>query len=187
VPANLPDEARSDQQALEDHLAALACETFLGKCEDVGTEPMLDFGRSVALRTIDVKWKDHLHAMDELRSGIQLRSYAQLDPKIEYKSEGGEMFEHMLISIADEVCILLFRVRVERRTDREVEGIWGMSEMRREQTQAEQYARRQEMVADAAGSRAPIEPIRVAQKVGRNDPCPCGSGKKFKHCCGRMR
>ncbi|NLW51490.1 MAG: preprotein translocase subunit SecA [Candidatus Brocadiaceae bacterium] len=187
IPADLPEEARADAEVLETHLTAAAREAFLSKCEDVGVEAMLDFGRSVALRTIDVKWKDHLHAMDELKSGIGLRGYAQLDPKIEYKSEGGEMFERMLISIADEVCSLLFRVRVERRTDREVEGIWGMTEMRREQMQALQYAQRQETVADAAGARAPAEPIRVSQKVGRNDPCPCGSGKKFKHCCGRFR
>jgi len=185
VPAELPPEARGEAEALGTHLAERARDAFLRKCRDVGADAMLDFGRAVALRTIDMKWKDHLHAMDELKSGIGLRSYAQLDPKIEYKSEGGEMFERMLISIADEVTGLLFRVQVERRTDREVEGIWGMSEMRRDQPQAEQYARRQELVADAAGSRAPAEPIRVAQKVGRNAPCPCGSGKKFKHCCGR--
>ena len=187
IPAELPEEARIDLDALEAHLVERARNAFLRKCEDVGKEPMLDFGRSMALRTIDMKWKDHLHAMDELRSGIGLRSYAQLDPKIEYKSEGGEMFERMLISIADEVSSLLFRVQVERRTDREVDGIWAMTAMQREQLSAEDYARRQEQVADAAGPRAPVKPIRVQQKVGRNAPCPCGSGKKFKHCCGRRR
>jgi preprotein translocase subunit SecA len=185
VSAEIPDGARSDMQAIEDHLIALARRTFQEKCEAVGKEMMLDFARTLALRTIDIKWKDHLHAMDVLKSGIGLRGWAQLDPKIEYKSEGGEMFERMLMSIAEEATDLLFRVRVEERTDRQVRGIWDASEMRHEQFRIDQYAEQQEQTADAAGGRVAVKPIRVAQKVGRNQPCPCGSGKKFKHCCGR--
>jgi preprotein translocase subunit SecA len=185
VSAEIPEGARSDVQAIEDHLIALARRTFQEKCEAVGKDMMLDFARTLALRTIDVKWKDHLHAMDVLKSGIGLRGWAQLDPKIEYKSEGGEMFERMLMSIADEATDLLFRVRVEERTDRQVRGIWDASEMRHEQFRIDQYAEQQEQTADAGGGRVAVKPIRVAQKVGRNQPCPCGSGKKFKHCCGR--
>ena len=185
VPAEIPPECMGDLDVLEKHLVERAKAVFREKCEAVGKELLLDFSRSLALRTTDMKWKDHLHAMDVLKSGIGLRGYAQVDPKLEYKSEGGEMFEQMLISIADEFTDLLFRVRVEERTDREVEGIWGMSEMRHEQFRVAEYARRQEQTADGAGVRPPAKPIRVEQKVGRNELCPCGSGKKFKHCCGR--
>jgi preprotein translocase subunit SecA len=185
VPAEIPEEAKTQIDAVEDHLIARALSLWDDRCERIGKEMLLDFARSLVLRTIDMKWKDHLHAMDVLRSGIGLRSYAQLDPKIEYKSEGGEMFEQMLIRVADEVTGLLFRVEVEERTDRQVGGIWGMSEMRQEQFNVEEYAKRQEQLADNAGARPAAKPIRVSQKVGRNEPCPCGSGKKFKHCCGR--
>jgi preprotein translocase subunit SecA len=186
APAQVPAECRSDLGALENHLVRRARDLFRERCDALGKEMLLDFGRAVALRTIDMKWKDHLHAMDVLKSGIGLRGYAELDPKIEYKSEGGQMFERMLMSIAAEVSDLVFKVRVQEKTGREVEGVWGMSEMRHEQFRAEDYAQRQEQVADAAGAHAAVKPIRVAQKVGRNEPCPCGSGKKFKHCCGRL-
>jgi len=186
IPAEIPDECRADDGALEAHLVARAKELFQQRCEAVGKEVLLDFARYLALNTIDRKWKDHLHAMDVLKSGIGLRAYAQLDPNIEFRTEGGEMFEQMLMAIADDFTDLLFRVQVEERTGRQVEGIWGMDTVARERFHVEQYARRQEQVADAAGEPAHVTPIRVHQKVGRNDPCPCGSGKKFKYCCGRM-
>jgi preprotein translocase subunit SecA len=186
APAEIPDEARDSAEAVEVHLIERARQAFEGKCAAVGKEAMLDFGRYLALRTIDMKWKDHLHAMDVLMSGIGLRSYAQLDPKIEYKSEGGEMFENMLIAIADEFTDMLFRVQVEERTDREMADVYGVSETRHDQFNVMDYARRQEQIADGAGGRRPAKPIRVQQKVGRNEPCPCGSGRKFKHCCGRL-
>ncbi len=181
----IPADYRADAEALERHLIGVARELFEGKASSVGQDAFLDFGRYLALRTIDMKWKDHLHAMDVLRSGIGLRSYAQLDPKIEYKSEGGEMFEQMLISIADEVTDLLYRVEVEEREEREVEDIWQVSDARHDQFDVGAYAQEQEQLASNAGVAKRAEPIRVQQKVGRNEPCPCGSGKKFKHCCGR--
>jgi preprotein translocase subunit SecA len=185
-PPQLSEEDRTDLRALERQLTALAKDLFERKAQAVGKEPFLDFGRFLALRTIDLKWKDHLHAMDVLRSGIGLRSYAQLDPKIEYKAEGGEMFEQMLIRIADEVTDLLFRVRVEEERERTMADIWQVSEERHDQLDPGAYARQQEEVADNAGAHIAARPVRVQQKVGRNQPCPCGSGKKFKHCCGRF-
>ncbi len=186
APAEVPPEIKSDLGAVETHLAQRAKDVFLAKCDALGKESLLDFGRTVALRTVDVKWREQLHAMDVLRGAIGLVGYAEHDPKILYKSEGGEMFERMLISIAAEVSDLLFKVRVEEKTGREVQGVWGMSEVRHEQFQAAEYGRQQEQTADAAGAPVAVKPIRVTQKVGRNAPCPCGSGKKFKHCCGRM-
>jgi len=185
APAEVPAGDRSDMGVTEKHLVERARQLFLEKCNAIGKDLYLDFGRSLALRVIDIKWKDHLHAMDVLKGGIGLRGYAELDPKIEYKSEGGEMFERMLISVAAEVSDLLFRVRVEEKADRQVQGVWATSEMRHEQFRTTEYARQQEQTAESAGARASVAPIRVSQKVGRNEPCPCGSGKKFKYCCGR--
>jgi preprotein translocase subunit SecA len=182
----VPEEAAGRPSELEGTLAAAARTAFARKCEVAGKEGLLDFGRALALRTIDMKWKDHLHAMDVLRSGIGLRSYAQLDPNIEYKHEAGVMFEQMLVDIADEVTDLLFRVQVEERTGREVSDVWQISETRHDQFSVNRYAQQQEQIADAAGGAA-RKTIRVEQKVGRNQPCPCGSGKKFKHCCGAGR
>jgi len=178
-------DCRNDIRELEAHLIALARELFERKAQAVGKAQFLDFGRFLALRTIDMKWKDHLHAMDVLRSGIGLRGYAQLDPKIEYKAEGGEIFEQMLVRIADEVTDLLYRVRVEEERERTVTDIWQVSEERHDQFNVGAYARQQEHVADTAGVAVAVKPIHVQQKVGRNELCPCGSGKKFKHCCGR--
>jgi preprotein translocase subunit SecA len=185
VPAEIPAECKGDLAALEKHLAGRARQIFQQRCEAVGKEMMLDFGRYVALRAVDIKWKDHLHAMDVLKSGIGLRSYAQLDPKIEYKSEAGVMFEKMLISIADETTDLLFRVQIQERTGRQASGIWRISEARHDAFAPQEHARQQDEAAAAAGPAVAVKPIRVTQKVGRNQPCPCGSGKKFKHCCGR--
>ena len=183
----IDERDKSDPAALEEKLIEQVQHIFEDKCAAIGRAPMLDFARSLALRTIDVKWKDHLYAMDALKSGIGLRSYAQLDPKIEYKSEGGAMFEKMLVQIADEVTDLLFQVvQVEERTDRQVSGVWQISETRHDQFDVSDYARRQEQIADSAdGHRTATKPLRVNVKVGRNDPCPCGSGKKYKQCCGR--
>jgi preprotein translocase subunit SecA len=184
-PAEIPEDCRGSIDALEKHLADRAKALLQEKAEAVGKDMLLDFARYLALRTIDMKWKDHLHAMDVLRSGIGLRSYAQLDPKIEYKSEGGEMFEQMLIGVADELTDLLFRVQVEERRERHVSGIWDGIQKSPDMVAANAYAQEQEQTADAAGAVRAVKPIRVQQKVGRNEPCPCGSGKKFKHCCGR--
>ncbi len=170
---------------VEEQFVEQARELFEQRCRELGRERLLDFARALALRTIDMKWKDHLYAMDSLKSGIGLRGYAQVDPKLEYKSEGGAMFEKMLVSIADNFTDLLFRVEVEERTGREVSDVWQISESRHDEFDVGQYARQQEQTAQNGGEKTVTKPIRVDQKVGRNDPCPCGSGKKYKHCCGR--
>ena len=149
----IPADCRNDIPALENYLIGLARELFERKAQAVGKAQFLDFGRFLALRTIDIKWKDHLHAMDVLRSGIGLRGYAQLDPKIEYKAEGGEIFEQMLMRVADEVTDLLYRVRVEEERERKVTDIWQVSEERHDQFNVGAYARQQEQVADTAGVR----------------------------------
>ncbi len=187
APADIQTPYTGTAEELEAELTERAKDLFEQKCENIGQERLLDFGRYLALRTIDMKWKDHLHAMDVLKSGIGLRGYAQVDPKLEYKSEAGVMFEQMLMNIADEMTDLLFGVEVEERTGRRVSSIWQISEARHEDFEMDRAVREQQQVADGAGEPKAREPIRVDQKVGRNDPCPCGSGKKYKHCCGRPR
>jgi preprotein translocase subunit SecA len=141
------------------------------------------------LQFLDVGWKDHLYAMDHLKSGIGLRGYAQVDPKVEYKREGRKIFEAMWETVDRRVTDLIFRV--EQADASFVSSVWHV-------TNAEHQAldrstleagdtgiREQQRAAEQAskGDRK-TEPIRRrSQKVGRNEPCPCGSGKKFKNCC----
>jgi preprotein translocase subunit SecA len=148
--------------------------------------------RAVVLQTLDNAWKDHLLAMDHLRSSVGLRGYAQVDPKVEYKREGMRIFELMWNGIDERVTDLVYRI--ERVDDDDVRSAF-------QETAAihAEAARPTALVepapslpagapapADAGGEPARLEPIRnLAAKVGRNDPCPCGSGKKFKNCCAK--
>jgi preprotein translocase subunit SecA len=124
---------------------------------------MREIERVVMLRIVDEKWMDHLDAMDQLREGIGLRAYGQKDPLIEYKFEGYEMFQNMIDSIQDDVVRYIFRVNV---------------------VQPQQEQKRQ-VTENRYAEEGPKKPVRRENKVGRNDPCPCGSGKKYKKCCGR--
>jgi len=128
--------------------------------KELGSEVMRELEKAVMLRIIDEKWMDHIDAMDQLRNGIGLRAYAQKDPLIEYKFEAFEAFQSMVYSIKEDVVRYILRVRVVQKPEerKTVEG------------QAEETQKK---------------PVRTGKKIGRNDPCPCGSGKKYKKCCGR--
>jgi preprotein translocase subunit SecA len=151
---------------------------------------------------LDAKWKDQLFTMDALKSGIGLRSYAQIDPKNEYKKEGLAAFEHLLSSISDDVTNIIFKLRVEVQPQpedgrgaasapqaREAPASSKASGLRASQGafagfEAQRKGREQAM--QAAGRSTQTKTIKREQaKVGRNDPCPCGSGKKYKKCCGQ--
>ena len=121
----------------------------------------------IMLQAIDTQWKDHLLYIDHLKEGIGLRGYGQKDPKQEYKKEAYQLFMEMIIRIRQEVVEKIFWVQVAREED--VEEI-------------EQQQRKQRLVFNLAED-VPQEPAK-SDKVGRNDPCPCGSGKKYKKCCG---
>ena len=124
------------------------------------------------LQTIDSQWKDHLLSIDHLKEGIGLRGYGQIDPKGEYKREAYELFMEMMGRIRQEVVQKLFRIQLAREDDVE-------------RMEAEQR-RRRVVLNRAGGDDQPQRPVtREEDKVGRNDPCPCGSGKKYKKCCGR--
>ncbi|MCE9548388.1 MAG: SEC-C domain-containing protein, partial [Planctomycetia bacterium] len=139
--------------------------------------------RSLVLHLLDSAWKDHLLAMDHLRSGVGLRSYAQVDPKVEYKREGMRMFEAMWNSIDERATDLVFRM--EQLDEGFVGSTWvETSATHQEAESASQMAAQIDSGDQAAGGEdVKLEPIRNRGKhVGRNDPCPCGSGKKYKNC-----
>ncbi len=154
-----------------------------------GSETVRHFEKAVMLQVLDVQWKEHLQAMDHLRQGIGLRGYAQKDPKQEYKREAFEMFSAMLERIKHDA--LGFMTRVQVQTEEEVRA--AEEERRRQQEQLGmefQHAPAgmlEEGAEQGNQAQAAAQPfVREGQKVGRNSPCPCGSGKKFKQCCGKL-
>ncbi len=136
----------------------------------MGTEEMRELERVILLRVMDSKWMEHLRAMDDLREGIGLRAYGQRDPLMEYKFEAYEMFQAMLQEMQEDVIQLLFRVRLVSE------------EQQRQQDRLAQAVTNRNGDGDGGNKQVPV---RRETKVGRNDPCPCGSGKKYKRCCGR--
>lgn len=158
----LEDISRDD---LRRELISRAQAAYEKKEEELGSETMRELERYIMLKTVDQKWMDHIDAMDQLREGIGLRAYGQRDPLIEYKFEGYEMFQEMIRSIQEDTLRYLFRVQITSAPER------------RQTTYNLSYSH-----SDGAEK---AQPVRKQKKIGRNDPCPCGSGKKYKKCCGR--
>ncbi|MDR7343240.1 preprotein translocase subunit SecA [Pantoea alhagi] len=177
----LDKEPELHEETLRERILTQAHEEYQRKEEVVGTEMMRNFEKGVMLQTLDSLWKEHLAAMDYLRQGIHLRGYAQKDPKQEYKRESFAMFAAMLESLKYEVISTLSKVQV--RMPEEVEA---MEAQRREE--AERLAQQQQLshVDDETEAAAALAGETGERKVGRNDPCPCGSGKKYKQCHGRL-
>lgn len=136
--------------------------------EEMGEKIMRDLERKILLYNVDVKWMDHIDAMDELKRGIGLRAYGQHDPVVEYRSEGFDMFDEMTRSIREDTVKLILTVRVASEED-----------VKREQ------AAKVTSESGASDGSEKGRTVRKGKKIGRNDPCPCGSGKKYKKCCGR--
>ena len=128
--------------------------------KEMGSEVMRELEKAILLRIIDEKWMDHIDAMDQLRNGISLRAYGQKDPLIEYKFEAFEAFQMMIESMKEDVVRYIFRVKVVQQPE-------------------------ERKTFENQGEEAEKKPVRVGKKIGRNDLCPCGSGKKYKKCCGR--
>lgn len=143
--------------------------------------------RTLTLEILDAAWKDHLLVMDHLRSSIGLRGYAQVDPKVEYKREGMKTFETMWDTVGQRVTDLIYRV--EQLNESFIGSTWKETEAKHESAPStSEIAQQQQAAIDGTQTDHKPEPIRNRQeRVGRNDPCPCGSGKKFKHCCGRTK
>jgi len=157
------------------------------KEHQITKEVLQHFEKSVMLQVLDTSWKEHLAAMDYLRQGIHFRGYAQKDPKQEYKREAFEMFTSLLEHIKYEVVGILFKVQVRQEEDVQAidEQMQAPREMRFEHAAAPALDEYDEIVA--VEEKAPEQPfVRAGNKVGRNDPCPCGSGKKYKLCHGKL-
>ncbi|MER5270120.1 preprotein translocase subunit SecA [Serratia marcescens] len=179
----LDKEPELHEETLRERILENAKEQYQRKEEVVGSEMMRNFEKGVMLQTLDSLWKEHLAAMDYLRQGIHLRGYAQKDPKQEYKRESFNMFATMLESLKYEVISVLSKVQV--RMPEEVEAL---EQQRREE--AERLAQQQQLShhdENALVTEDPNAPATAERKVGRNDPCPCGSGKKYKQCHGRLQ
>ena len=154
-------EGKTVDEAIE-WLQTRAKKVYDAKEEAVGSEIMREMERVVLLRVVDQKWMDHIDAMHEMRRGIGLNAYAQIDPLKEYKKQGFEMFEGMIDDIKIDAARLIFIARVN--------------------IQREKVAKETGTSGDGTGQQRTVV---KKNKVGRNDPCPCGSGKKYKHCCGK--
>ncbi len=160
------EEERFDltKPVLREDLISKAKEYYEAREKEFGEETMREIERVALLRVVDSKWIDHIDAMDQLKGGISLRAYGQRDPVVEYKFEGYDMFEEMIASIREETLKLIYHARIEKPVERV------------------EVAKPIEPAGD--GSLAPTQ-RSAKDKVGRNDLCPCGSGKKYKKCCGQ--
>ncbi len=160
-----------DKAGLVAFLKGIAAGFYAQRCEKIGEIgiDMRELERSVLLRSVDVRWMDHIDAMDHLRDGIGLRAYAQRDPVNEYKIESYDMFDEMVRLIHEDTIRTLYQIRIEKAPERRAVA-------RPVQTPA---------AGSGPARREAPKPARRGEKVGRNDPCPCGSGKKYKNCCGK--
>ena len=180
----LEQDDQLDEVALRERIVEAAHSHYEEKIKDVPTEAIRHYEHAIMLQTLDGHWREHLAALDHLRQGIHLRGYAQKNPKQEYKREAFELFSLMLEAIRNEVTRILITVRI--RSAEEAEGAaeerTAMTNVRYQHTDYDAALKN-----DQPGDAEKTQPfVRPGQKVGRNDPCPCGSGKKYKHCHGRL-
>jgi len=183
------DSFEADVDAIEEGLLILTRETYRAREAEFGPETMRLLERNFFLQVLDGQWKDHLYAMDQLREGIGLRGYGQKDPLSEYKIEGFGMFEEMMERVREDTIRILFLVQMA-----EEENLPQRRQQRFSMTRGpseDVFAQRQPQAAGLAqgpgpGQAQPVQQTvkREGRKVGRNEPCPCGSGKKYKKCCG---
>lgn len=187
------------REAVEDKLVEVAQRLYEAKEERVSPELMRELERIVFLRVVDEKWMNHLTAMDDLRDGIGLRAYGQRDPLVEYKREAYDMFNEMTAAIQSDVVRYLFRLEIIRQEE-PVRPAQQPEAGRQSAPEPErvpagvgapavpaplQLKRRQTYESGPGEAAQPKQPVRAANTAGRNDPCPCGSGKKYKHCHGK--
>ena len=160
--------AGETQESLTDRCFEAAEKTYAAKEAEITAPIMRELERVIMLRVVDEYWMDHIDAMEDLKQGIRLRAYAQTDPVIAYKQESLSMFEEMVAAIQKETVRRLFSVQLRRN----------------EEVKRERVAKG--LVENVGGDgTTPKKQPRKVTKIGRNDPCPCGSGKKYKNCCGR--
>jgi len=177
-----------DRRGIKEELYQLAVNACEEKEKSLGPDLMRHLERMVFLQIIDSKWKDHLYAMDYLREGIGLRAYGQRDPLVEYKREAFEMFSTMISSIEEEAVETIFKLQAAK--PERFRGVFSslsqeLSHPEVNKPQGPPEKQMEEETGDTPAMAAQ-RPVQMSHpKVGRNDPCPCGSGKKYKKCCGK--
>ena len=179
----LADDNKLYEEKLRERIEEAVEQAYKQKEEMVGDSVLRQFEKAIMLQSLDQHWKDHLAAMDHLRQGIHLRGYAQKNPKQEYKRESFELFSEMLENLKVDVVGILSKVQV--RAEEDVEKV---EEQHRKSENAPREYQHEE--AEHVGGEAPQSAQVMARsepKVGRNDPCPCGSGQKYKQCCGKLK
>tara|TARA_B110000879_G_scaffold190640_1_gene255154 strand:+ start:795 stop:3572 length:2778 start_codon:yes stop_codon:yes gene_type:complete len=180
----LEEDSRLDEETLRAKIIELVQEDYQTRYADVGPQ-MREVERQIMLQVLDTQWKDHLANMDQLRQGIGLRAYAQKNPKQEYKRESFAMFEELLANIKYETIRFLSHIQVASDDDmRKLEAQRRKEQEGREYQHAASADLAQEQGEEGAPAAQPIQ--RAGPKVGRNDPCPCGSEKKYKQCHGKI-
>ena len=178
----LDEDDRLEEEGLRERIQAQITDSYVAKTSVVGAETIRGFEKQVMLQVIDSRWKEHLATMDMLRQGIHLRGYAQKNPKQEYKRESFELFQHLLSAIKEDVIRILSNVQV--RSPEEVEA---EERKKREAAQkAMQFQHEENQSRDESNTSTGSGAVAAAPKVGRNEPCPCGSGKKYKQCHGKL-
>src|SRR5450432_378117 len=184
----LKSEPELADDTLRERARTLAVKQYESKLEQVGPEMFHQFERNLMLTTLDGQWREHLAALDHLRQGIHLRGYAQKNPKQEYKRESFELFSDMLDRIKHDVVKIVLTVQV--RSEQDVKAVEEVPEAPAVSNVRFQHADYEEALAPKPDDPPPATALppfqRAGQKVGRNDPCPCGSGKKYKQCHGRL-
>ncbi len=174
--ASLSEDDLAGEAGRKDRLSEVAREFLRAELSDLE--------KYVLLQIYDSTWKDHLYSMDHLKSNIHFRAFAEKDPKTEYKREGFRMFNEMLETIEDRVTDIIFKVRLEAGA--RARSVWHVSQTAHDEVGQFAMAERQRAAAQAPQGEQRVKQIRLEHpKVGRNDPCPCGSGKKYKKCCGK--
>ena len=181
----LDSDDRLEEEGLRARIQTTLSENYQAKTEVVGAETIRGFEKQVMLQVIDSRWKEHLATMDMLRQGIHLRGYAQKNPKQEYKRESFDLFQQLLLSIKEDVIRILSHVQV-----RSPEDVAAEERQKRERAQAAMQFQHEQAQAQTAtqvmGEAMVRNPSKPPVKVGRNEVCPCGSGKKYKQCHGKL-
>jgi preprotein translocase subunit SecA len=178
----IPEWQDTDKQDLTfdrfaEKLQEIAEQAYAAQEETIGTEGLRYLERVILLQIVDTHWKEHLLNLDHLKEGIGLRGYGQKNPLQEYKKEGFEMFSAMIETIREKTISTLFMIKIASEDDVDREAL--------EKRKREQSEMRMSRGRDAEQAQQPQK--RTGEKIGRNSPCPCGSGKKYKKCCGRKK
>ena len=170
-----------DKDQIVKEIVSKAEDNYKAKEEEIGSENMLELERIVMLKVVDQKWMDHIDAMDDLKNGIGLRAYGQKDPVVQYRIEGFDMFDEMIIAIKLEVVKLMMHIRKNPNAQR-VHTATITGQGKEEFEGVPQSNVKPVTNTDSEAKHTPV--VNDGPKVNRNEPCPCGSGKKYKNCCG---